>query len=299
MMRNFLKSTPFLAIVACWLWSTAFVGVKIGLEYHTPFQFAGYRFMLAGFMLFIWFGNPRRYLREIMLNPGYIVLISFIQIFIQYALFYLAIGMVPGALGAMIVGASPLFIALVAHFTMGNDRMTPVKTLSILVGVAGIAIITLGRTTIQMRGELELVGIGLLILNNISSGFANVLVSRKSKGVSAMVLSSFSLVLGGVMLFLISIPLEGLHREPFPAVYYFSLGWLAFLSAAAFSIWFSLIQRPGVKVSELNVWKFLIPVSGAILSWIILVDEQPDIYSITGMLIIAASLLFLNFTKRK
>jgi drug/metabolite transporter (DMT)-like permease len=124
-------------------------------------------------------------------------------------------------------------------------------------------------------------------------------VSRKSKGVSAMVLSSFSLVLGGVMLFLISIPLEGLHREPFPAVYYFSLGWLAFLSAAAFSIWFSLIQRPGVKVSELNVWKFLIPVSGAILSWIILVDEQPDIYSITGMLIIAASLLFLNFTKRK
>lgn len=39
-----LKSTTFLAILACLLWSTAFVGIKIGLEYTTPMQFAGTRF---------------------------------------------------------------------------------------------------------------------------------------------------------------------------------------------------------------------------------------------------------------
>jgi len=40
-----------LAVTACLLWSTAFAGVKIGLEYASPFFLAGSRFMLAGLLL--------------------------------------------------------------------------------------------------------------------------------------------------------------------------------------------------------------------------------------------------------
>jgi drug/metabolite transporter (DMT)-like permease len=69
---------------------------------------------------------------------------------------------------------------------------------------------------------------------------------------------------------------------------------LSFLSAAAFALWFTLLKRPGVKVSYLNSWKFIIPVFGAILSWLILPGEYPDIYSITGVIIIGASLLWMN-----
>lgn len=101
------------------------------------------------------------------------------------------------------------------------------------------------------------------------------------------------------MLFLVSIPVEGLNMGPYPAEYYVALAWLSFLSAAAFSIWFVLLKRPGVKVSILNVWKFLIPVSGAILSWLLLENEHPDIVSIIGMVVIAISLLALGFANRK
>ncbi|MCK5461551.1 MAG: hypothetical protein KAI95_01000, partial [Bacteroidales bacterium] len=52
--------------------------------------------------------------------------------------------------------------------------------------------------------------------------------------------------------------------------------------------------RPGIKVSELNVWKFLIPVFGAMLSWIILVDEHPETIALIGMLLIGLSLIVLN-----
>jgi drug/metabolite transporter (DMT)-like permease len=71
------------------------------------------------------------------------------------------------------------------------------------------------------------------------------------------------------------------------------------LSAAAFAIWFSLIQRPGVKVSTLNIWKFLIPVLGAILSWILINEEKPDLISILGMAVISVSLVTLNYSNRK
>ena len=295
MMKNILKSTIFLAILACLLWSTAFVGVKIGLKYHTPFQFAGIRFFISGLLIFMYLGKPRRFLNEIRTNLKFILLVAIVQIFSQYALFYSGLNLVPSALAAMIIGSSPFFIAIVSHFSFHNDKMTPLKTISILIGVAGIAIITLGRTKVEMSGKLEFLGIGLLLLNNLVSGYANVMVSKSPSKISPVVLSSTTLMMGGLMLFIVSIPKEGIHLGPFPGTYYIALAWLSFLSAAAFTIWYSLLKRPGVKVSILNVWKFLIPVSGAILSWIILPDEKPDIISVVGMVIIAISLVMLSY----
>lgn len=297
-MRNIIKSTTFLAIFACWLWSTAFVGVKIGLEYQTPLQYAGIRFFISGVLIFIYFGKPKKFLAEFRSGWKFILQLGLVQIFAQYALFYSGINLVPSALAAMIIGSSPLFIAVVAHFSFHNDKMTPLKTGSILIGVVGIAIITLGRAKVEMKSNLEYLGIGLLLVNNLVSGYSNVLISKKSTGISPVVLSSMSLMLGGLMLFLASIPIEGVHFGPFPAVYYYSLAWLSILSAAAITIWYTLLKRPGVKVSLLNVWKFLIPVSGATLSWLFLTDEHPDFISIVGMVIIAISLLALNYSNR-
>ncbi len=298
-MRNLLKSTIFLAILACWLWSTAFVGVKIGLEYHTPLQFAGVRFFISGVLIFLYFGKPHRFFIELKKNYRFILLLSLVQIFGQYALFYSGLNLVPSALAAMIVGSQPLFIALVAHFSFHNDKMTPLKTGSILIGVAGIAIITLGRSKVELKGELELLGIALLLINNVVSGYSNVLIAKKSSGISPIVLSSTSLMIGGLMLSVVSVPVEGIHLGPFPPKYWYALAWLSFLSAAAITIWYTLLKRPGVKVSLLNVWKFLIPVSGAALSWMILADEKPDVPSIVGMAVIATSLIALNYANRR
>ncbi|HYQ56641.1 MAG TPA: DMT family transporter, partial [Draconibacterium sp.] len=297
-MKNFLNSTTFLAIVACWLWSTAFVGVKVGLEYHTPFQFAGIRFFISGVILFLYFGKPKQYFLELKNNLKFLLLLSVVQIFIQYSLFYSGLNLLPSSLSAMIIGSQPLFIALVAHFSFHNDKMTPLKTGSIIIGVIGIAVITLGRSKVEMKGELEFLGIALLLINNVVSGYSNVLISKHSAGISPVVLSSTTLIIGGIMLSLLSIPVEGINIGPFPPQYWYALAWLSFLSAAAITIWFSLLKRPGVKVSILNVWKFLIPVSGAALSWILLSDEEPDLTSILGMVVIAIALISLNLANR-
>ena len=298
-MKNILRSTTFLAIVACWLWSTAFVGVKIGLSYHTPLQFAGIRFFISGILIFIYFGKPRQYFAELKANIKFILLLSLVQTVIQYSLFYSGLNLVPSALAAMIIGSQPMFIALVAHFSFHDDKMTPLKTGSILIGVAGIAVITLGRSQVEMKSSLELLGIGLLLTNNLIAGTSNVMIVKYSKGISPAVLSSTSLMIGGFLLSVISVPVEGIHLGPFPPKYWYALAWLSFLSAAAFTIWNTILKRPGVKVSLLNVWKFLIPVSGAALSWLIIPEEKPDAPSLIGMAIIATSLLTLNYTNRK
>lgn len=298
-MKKHIYQTTFLAIIACLLWSSAFVGVKIGLKYHTPLQFAGIRFMISGLILLPVINRSRRFWKEISENFGFVLLIAFLQVVLQYSLFYMGVNLVPASISAMIVGSSPLFVALVAHFFIPDDRMDWLKTGSILLGILGVAIITLGRQSLPSGAQIALTGVVLLLLNNLASGITNVVIALKKQTISPLVLTSASLFTGGLFLLIISIPIEGFPESEFPAEYVVALGWLSFLSAAAISIWNTLLRRPTIKVSELNVWKFLIPVSGAILSWIILPNESPDSVSVSGMIIIGISLVILNLPNRK
>lgn len=294
-LKDTIRSTTFLAIVACLLWSTAFAGVKIGLKYMSPLQFAGIRFFLSGLMIMAFYGNVKEYFKAFFRNFDYILVVAFLQTVLMYGLFYTGINMVPGAVGAMVIGSGPLFAAIVAHFAMHDDKMNLRTSSGIFLGIFGIVIINYGRQTAGIAGTMEILGVFILIGNNLVSGFYNVMVMKSKRDISMLVLSSASLWLGGLVLYIISIPVEGLQLTfDFPIEFYLSLAWLSFLSAAAFAIWFILLRRKGVKISHLNTWKFIIPVFGAILSWTLLAGESPDIYAIFGMIVVGSAMLLMN-----
>lgn len=299
--KVFFQSTTFLAIVACFLWATAFVGIKIGLQYTTPLQFAGIRFFISGLMIMPFIKGFSYKCKIAKAHWKIIVIVGLLQTTLVYALFYTGLDKVPASLGAMLIGAGPLFAALMAHLMTSDDKLTGRKTLVILLGMMGVAIISLNKGNASLAYPLLWLGILLLLFNNVLGGIGNVIVSKYGKGLPPLVLSSFSLSFGGAVLFLISLFFEGFEWKFYPHGYYLSLGWLSFLSAAAISIWFTLLRRPGVKVSNLNTWKFIVPVLGAMLSWMLLPDESPNFLAIVGMLIIALSLVLLNsnFVKKK
>ena len=299
MSKNFIKSTAFLAIIACILWSSAFTAIKIGLQYTPPLQFAGIRFLLAGLILLPFIKQFPLKLRIAANYWKQIGLVGFLQITVEYAFFYSGMNLVQGALGAMIVGSGPLFVALVTHIILKNDKITLRKGISIALGLAGVVILTLSQKELTVEGSLVGVGIVLLILNNITSGVGNVFAAKTTKGLPPLILSSFSMIIGGGALFILAVPAEGFNKQTLPLEYFISLGWLSFLSAAAITIWYTLLRRPEVKVSDLNMWKFIIPVLGAILSWTMLPNESPDWMSVLGMGVIASSLLFLSSKRIK
>jgi drug/metabolite transporter (DMT)-like permease len=270
------------------------VGVKIGLNYTTPLQFAGIRFFLAGLYILPFCGNILRSLKRIRQNWKAVFRLALFQTFLLYALFYLGISMVPAGLTAIIIGANPLFSAIFAHILLQNDRLSIRKLAAIMLGITGVVIIAANREKFSWTEGREFWGILILICANIAGSIGNVLVVKYKTGLSPILLNSAQLMTGGAALFLVSIPFEGLAPGMNQYPYYISLGWLSFMSAAAFSIWFTLLKRPKVKVSELNIWKFLIPVFGALLSWIILADEKAEIVTVAGMIFIGLSLIVLN-----
>ncbi len=287
--------TASFAILACLLWSTAFVGVKVGLRYATPLSFAGIRFMISGLLLLPFCGRFRDVVRAVIADIRLILLISFFQTFILYGLFFVGMTMISGALGAIVIGASPLFSAITAHFLMPDDEMTWRKMLSIGTGIMGIVIISLSREPWSATGWKEFVGVMMLIGGCIASAVGNTIVA-KDKRIHPLTMNSAQLFIGGLGLFIGSLFFEGPPQLAQPLGYYGALGWLAILSTVSVSIWFSLMKRPEVKVSELNLWKFIIPVLGAILSWLLLPDESPECLSIVGMLCVAGAILYYNLS---
>ena len=127
------------------------------------------------------------------------------------------------------------------------------KIITIIFGISGVILISAGRQAFKFGTAIELLGVFMILIANIGAATSNVVVSLKSNGINPFVLSSSSIFTGGVILYLVSIPLEGPPHFSFPAEYWLILLWLSFMAAAAFSLWFKLLQRPGVKVSELNL----------------------------------------------
>jgi len=282
------------AILACLLWSTAFVGIKIGLRYNQPISFAGIRFLASGLLIMPFMGSLSHSLAELRRYWRFILEIALLQTFLVYLFFFVGMTMVPGALGAVIIGASPLITALITHFSDPHDRLTIGKTISLIIGLTGVALITLSRQPWTSGDTASFWGIIILLISTTFGAVANVVVARSTHRISPLVLNAMQLFIGGLALLLVSIPLEGWPRWRLPLEYYLALGWLVMLSAVAFSIWFRLLRVPGIHVSELNLWKFIVPVFGGLLSWIILPDEHPDWITLIGMLSVAASIATFN-----
>jgi drug/metabolite transporter (DMT)-like permease len=292
-------NTILLAVFACLLWSSVYPAIKIGLQYAPPFHFAAVRFMIAGVIILPFTVSPKSYIGMIRDNWRLVLYVTSLQTILNYSLFYSGMKLVPGAIGALIVGSQPLITAIVSAIMIKDERLTLRKIITIIVGITGVLLISAGRQALHLGTVTELLGIAMILSANLATAVSNVLISAGSRKMNPLVLSSFSLFTGGFLIMILSIVFEEQPGFNLPSGYWITLVWLSLVAAVAFSLWYKLLQRPGVKVSELNLWKFIIPGVGAVLSWIILPDENPDWLTISGILIITVSLIMFFRSNKK
>jgi drug/metabolite transporter (DMT)-like permease len=49
-----------------------------------------------------------------------------------------------------------------------------------------------------------------------------------------------------------------------------------------------------ILLTKWPFWRFLIPLCGALLSWLLLADESPGFWPVIGMVCIASAIVFFN-----
>ena len=268
----------FWALICALLWGSAFPMVKTGfaildIEHSTggKLYFAAYRFFLAGAMIFAGVsisGKPivlshRR-------DYGAMVLTGLLQTTLQYTFFYIGLSNTTGVKASIIIGSGSFFLALFSHLWFKDDPISFRKFTGLICGFIGIIIVNLQGDSLDFR--MTFTGEGFILLTALSSTLALVVVKRTAARVYPPLMSAYQLVTGAMALFLLALFFES------PAVLVFSgsslvlLLYLSFLSAAAFSLWYLLIQYN--RLSSMAVYRFLIPVCAALLSVAMIEGEQ-------------------------
>lgn len=287
-----------MAFAACLLWSTAFVGVKYSLTFAPPIFVAGLRFLVAGLIL-IPFAGFKGYLKEFREHYKIILTVSFLQTFLVYILYFISLSKIKASTGAALVGLGPMIGAILGYFFIKSEVFTKQKIFSFILGITGVTLVSLaGGKGGSLPSLSEIVGIILFILNSVAGAASNVVVLKYKSSVRPAVLTSAQLTIGGLMLFILSFFLYDNITFYLPIKFYFALSWLIFVSAAGFSIWYYLLATRRESLISLNIWKFVMPVAGGILGWIIMPNDSPNLKSVLGMCIVAVS-IFIYYRRKQ
>lgn len=286
------------AAFACLLWSTAFVGIKAGYSAGAePLFFAGIRFFASGLVLIpivLATEGRRSIISAFKDHSGFVILIGLLQTFLLYGAFYTGVGLIPASVAAIIIGAQPLLTSSAAHAFPPREHLNPRQWFSLLLGVLGLVILSISRNPSggSERGAGELIGILFMLAALVSGTAANILISRTKREIQPLTLSSGQFLVGGALLLILSITIEGRPEINTSSKFWMALGWLVMVSSTAISIWFGLLRKAGSRAGALSVWKFIIPVAGAGFGWLLVPGDNPEAGSIAGMLLIGASVVF-------
>ena len=299
------------ALLCCFLWGSAFPGIKIGYEIFgiegnqagLQIIFAGVRFFLAGVMALMIGSVAYKHIllpKKTSWKP--ILHLSLLQTTLQYFFFYIGLGKTSGV-KASIIEALNVFVALfVACLLFRQEKLKRNKILGSVLGFAGVFIMELWGSR---GGSASLAGIGMgelcIFISTVAYAFSSVYLRKYSEQELPFVLSGYQFMVGGITLVLLGVILCVLFPESM-GTGVFAQGtvkgcaivlYLAMVSAVAYSLWGILLKYN--PVSRVTVFGFMNPVFGVILSAIFLKEsDNVGIICVVALALVCAGIYIVN-----
>lgn len=295
-----------MAIIACILWGSAFPVLKVTYnelnlatdDVLSRLLLAGGRFLLASIMLFLFIGLGLKEdirIKKSWLAPVFVLGVA--QTGLQYFFFYNGLAYTGGIKGAILNSIGNFLVVIIAHFIYKNDRLNFGKIIGLITGFAGIILVNWTPGARGFNFEFVFKGEGFLILSGLASVFGTFRAKKLSRDINPLIMNAYQLLFGSLLLLIAGMPGVFQRSLNTTIVFWMLFVYSAFLSAAAFSIWYTLLKFN--KAGEVTLYRFIIPVSGAILSAIFIPGEKLTSSVIVALILVAVGILAVNYWQRK
>lgn len=304
---NPLTKTPvvaFLALISCALWGSAFSAVKVSyrmLEIRTDawadqLTFGGIRFAVAGLMVLLaGSAAQRKPLLPHRQTLPKICIIGFFQTVLQYFCYYIGLAHTSGVKASVLVGTNVFLAILISALLLHLETLTFRKVAGSAVGFLGIVLVHFNA--LNDGTGFTMIGEGMILLCTVASGFSSAFMKKLSRDENPVLLSGWQFLLGGLVLAGIGI-VNGGSAGHFTAKSFWLLLYLAFISAAAYSIWAILLKHN--PVSKVSVFGFLNPICGVVISAVILHESgQITPMFLISLLLVCAGIITVNSASNK
>ncbi len=308
MKRSKIQAAVFAgAFLCCFLWASAFAGIKIGYrlwgiqgsDTWRIIRFAGVRFFLAGLLVILFASISRR---KLLLPKAAefpkVILLSAFQTIGQYVFFYLGLAHTGGVNSAVVDSLTTFFAIIIAALVMHMEKLTPGKILGCLLGFSGVLIVSLSPQGFSFSP----LGDGLVALSALCYGVSSNLIKLYSRQHDTVIFSGYQFVFGGAVMTVIGhagLWLSGESAAVNPddtSKAVIILVYLALVSSVAYTLWGLLLKKN--DVSKISIFGFMTPVLGVVLSALLLGEGgQLGIRHIVSLVFITAGIIVVNLKK--
>jgi len=149
------KGAVLATIAAGLLWGSSFAVVKIGLRSIDPFWFVFLRFAAASVLVVLFSALTGRIRRVLVLLRNPLVLWLGVTNAAGFVFQFKGQTMTSAANAALLINASTLFVAMASRVVF-RERFGPLKVIAVLVGMAGVFLVTTGgRPSAAMGAALH------------------------------------------------------------------------------------------------------------------------------------------------
>ncbi len=270
------------------LWSTGFIGAKLGLPHAEPFTFLLVRFacvaaLLGAAALVIgapWPGSVAEVRRIVLAG----LLIH--GVYLGGVFSAIAHG-VPAGVAALIVGLQPLLTAAAARYYL-YERISPAQWLGLAIGLVGVALVVADKLS-PRASDLAGAGWAVIALVGITAG--TLYQKRHGGGMNLYTGSAVQFAAVTLAYAPIALLFETM-RVDWTGEFVFALGWLVIaLSIGAISLLYLMIRRgAAARVASLF---YLTPAVTALFAWA-LFGETLGPAAIVGMALAAAGVALVT-----
>lgn len=286
-----------LGLFSCFLWGSALPSIKVGYDLfnisgsdtYGKMLFAGYRFFLSGVMVILFALVTGRKMKLKKHELKEVTLLGFMRTAVNYALLYIGVSNTSGTKSSILTGTGTLFSLLLAHFFYKEDKLTNKKILGLILGFSGVVIVNINGGSVG--GGFSLTGEGFILLASLTNAIAGIYTKKLAKDIDTFLIAGYQLLVGSVFL-LVAGYLGGAKALSFTGQNIWLLLYLAFISAAAMSIWTILLKYNGV--GKVTIYKFTIPIFGTFLSYIFLNERFLGTNVLLAIGLVSFSVILIN-----
>ena len=284
--------TAVLPAVFVLLWSTGFIGAKLGLPYAEPMTFLTVRFAIAAAILLLFVLAVRAPWPKSWAAVGHIAMAGLLLHGGYLGGVFASINLgVEAGVSALIVSVQPLLTAIAAGPLLG-ERVSGRQWLGLLLGFSGVTLVVWRKLELGIGTPL---GMMLSILALIGITAATLYQKRFCSDMPLRSGNVIQFAAAGLATGLLALLLET-RRIVWSGEFLFALGWLiVVLSLGAFFLLYILIRRGAAsRVASLF---YLVPPSTAVIAWL-LFGETFGPVALVGMALTVTGVALVNLAPR-
>lgn len=279
------------------VWGSSFLWIKIAVAETGPFTLVAFRvlFGLVGLGLVMLAAR-----QQVKLSRKTLLGFAFMGVFntaVPFVLITWGEQHIASSLAAILNATTPLFIIVLAHFWLPDEKITLPKLAGLLVGFVGIVVLVSRDFQPEvLRDALAGAGLwgqGAVLLAAISYAVAATFSRRHLRGQSPILQSGLMLLFAGAILWTVTPVVEQPLNLPDTGLGWFAIVWLGVLgSCLAYVMFFYLMNAWGPTRASLVTYIF--PVIGLFLG-IIFLQEPADWRLLVGTALIVGGIGVVNY----